>query len=293
VSLVGFLDNFSLAEIFQIINSGCKSGKLLIRPSPVGSNSIKGSYYLWFEHGHLVTVTNNLTNTNFLYYLENHGLLKQPDFKNKIDRLCSTLEPVGSCLHRHGSLSQEQLQSIFQSQLKQAYQLFEIPFGWYKFEDVTSDNDLPWTEMTGESIGGIEVALNGLRQLDNWNHLASALPESNSTLEQLVTQHKFKLEPLEFKLWKFADGETTLKQFAESFDRPIIDIQRAAYGLIVAGLVEALPVFDVPVRSNSTSKNQIAPEPKLVSVESQSTNTQPVRASKSLLGNLLDFLGNF
>ncbi|AFZ36076.1 hypothetical protein Sta7437_2543 [Stanieria cyanosphaera PCC 7437] len=294
MSLTGFLDNFSLAEILQIIDSGYKSGRLVIKPSPEKQEQeFAGSYYLWFEQGKLVSVTNNFSNTYLLSFVEQQGLINHPKLQERIRQLCSTIEPVGLCLYKHGSLTKQQLQLILQTQLEEIYKLFEISFGWFKFEDISDQDKMPWSEMTGESIEARQLALNGLRKLTNWKHLESVIPESNSILEQLVTQHNLKLEPLEFKLWKFADGETSLQQFAKAFNQPIVTIQRAAYGLIVADLIEALPVFDISVQSSlSTNKNQILPEPKLATVGTQSVNTQP-KVNNSLVSNLLRFLGNF
>ncbi len=279
----------------QIIESGCKSGKLTIvnfDSSTTENNSkSRGLYHLWFKKARLVTITNITTNINLSSLLESQNL-NQLELKEKMRGLCSTTEPIGSCLYREGFLNKEKIQSIFQEQLEQVYRLFEVKSGSFKFEDIADNKDMPWQEMTGESMGALEVALNGLRKLKNWEHLASALPESNCILEQLVIQHKFKLEPLEFKLWKFADGITPLSKFAEVFKQPIAKVQKAAYCLIVAELVEALPAFDfAPQKSLLTSKNQISPEPELVSVGSQQANNKP-KVSNSLLGNLLSFLEN-
>lgn len=275
----------------QIIESGCKSGKLTIinfDSSKTENNSqSKGLYHLWFDKGRLVATTN----INLLSLIESQNL-KQLELKEKIGEICSITEPIGLCLCCEGFLSKEKLQSIFQEQLEQVYRLFEVTSGSFKFEDIADNKDMPWQEMTGESMGAPEVALNGLRKLKNWEHLASALPEPNCILEQLVIRHEFKLEPLEFKLWKFADGITPLSKFAEVFNQPIAKVQKAAYCLIVAEQVEALPAFDfVPQKSLLTSKNQISPERELLSVGNQPAKNKP-KVSNSFLGNLLSFLEN-
>jgi hypothetical protein len=275
----------------QIIDSGCKSGKLTIvnfDSSKTENNSQnKGLYHLWFDKGRLVA----MTNIYLVPFVESQNL-KQLELQAKIGEVCSIKEPIGLCLCREGFLSQEKLQSIFQEQLEQVYRLFEATSGSFKFQDIADNKDMPWQEMTGESMGGLEVALNGLRKLKNWEQLASALPEPNCTLEQLVIEHKFKLEPLEFKLWKFADSTTPLSKFAEVFKQPIAKVQKAAYCLIIAELVEGFPAFDFAEQKFLlTNTNQISPEPELLSVASQQANNKP-KVSNSLLGNLLSFLEN-
>jgi hypothetical protein len=297
LSLTGFLNNFSLAEILQVIDSGSKSGKLIVRAlEQEEKHHIKGSYHLWFDRGNLVAINNNITNPNLLSFAEKQGLVDRPNLEGRLGQLCSTIEPIGSCLHRHGNLTKQQLELILQTQLEEIYQLFEVSFGWFKFEDLVDREQMPWKVMTGESIESRQITLNGLRKLTNWQHLESVLPTPNSLLEQIVIQHNFKLEPLEFKLWKFADGQTSLDKFSEVLNQPIVKVQRAAYGLIMAELIEAIPVFDVPKQKfSSTNNNWISSEPKepkLASVSIQSVKVQP-KPSNSLVGNLLRFLGKF
>jgi hypothetical protein len=312
LSLTGFLNNFSLAEILQIIDFGCKSGRLIIKPSSkTESTDFKNSYYLWFEHGKLVSITNNFSNTSLLSFIETQDLIDNSNLKDSIGHWCSRVEPVGSCLYRNGSLTKQQLQSVLQTQLEQVYQLFQVSFGWFKFEDVADENKMPWQEMTGETIEARQLVLNGLRKVTDWQHLESVLPAPNFLLEQLVTLHHFKLESLEFKLWKFADGKTSLDQFARAFNEPIEKIQKAAYRLIVVELIEAIPVFDT-FRGATTNRGKVLPESdKLrsqnnpVQAEFPSQGKVPqnktefplinnnTQASTSLVGNLIRFLGNF
>lgn len=181
MTLSSSFTDFSLAELFQLIDRGRKSGCLTVCTLPnikiLGSKS--QYYYIWFRQGCVVATANKLNNQGLLEKIYQRGLVKEQTIKS----LCESARvdiPLGLHLKTQGILSAEQLNLLFASQLQQVRQLFEIQKGVFKLD---SKAELPANEMTGLSLRAIEVTLMTLRVLKNWAALADALPDKNSAIE--------------------------------------------------------------------------------------------------------------
>jgi hypothetical protein len=174
-----------------------------------------------------------------------------------------------------GVLNAEQLNLLFASQLQQIRELFEIQKGVFKLD---SRAPLPSKEMTGLSLRAIEVALMALRTLKNWDTLADALPDASSALHS-ITQSKplLRLHALEWQVWKFANGSVSLGAIAHQLNQPIALIQQAALRLMIAGLVEEVPLspstpelndypLDVNFVNSSGLGNKKTREPEMLKI---------------------------
>jgi hypothetical protein len=268
MSLSSSFTDFSLAELFQLIDQGRKSGCLSVCTLPdlhlSGSKSLH--YYIWFRQGRIVAAANRLNGQELV-----SKIIKR--------KWCN--------LKSEGLLSAEQLNLLFASQLQQVRKLFEIQTGVFKLD---SKATLPWTEMTGLSLRATEVALMALRALKNWEVLADVLPDMSSGIKS-ITQNKpqFRLNPFEWQVWEFANGTVDLSAIAFQLNQPRLIVQQAAFRLMLAGLVEevslpqsTLKLNNYPIdesQGNTSSWGQKkAPEPNMLKV------------STAFLQNLVGFL---
>jgi hypothetical protein len=177
MSLSSSFTHFSLAELFQLIDQGRKSGCLTVCTLPdLHTPKSKSQYfYIWIRHGRVVAASNRLNGQALIDKITRRGWV-QPQV---IKQLCTetTVTPVGLHLKNQGILNAEQLNLLFANQLQQIRELFEIQKGVFKLD---SKAILPWSEMTGLSLRAMEVALMALRVLKNWDVLADVLPNRAS-----------------------------------------------------------------------------------------------------------------
>lgn len=291
MSIRGSFEIFSLPELFQIIDLGSKSGRLIVQVLAVDKGTEnKGPYYLWFDRGRLVALTNRFNHRGLIELIEKQGWLSQL-ITQKLDRLCPTQMPLGDYLEKMKLLKAQQLGLLFQMQLHQVYQLFSLSNGWFRFDETSSEqNDkeipfvMPWLEMTGKSMSAIEITLHALRVLEKWEHFSEQLPEPSSALEQLIDKPNLQLSLLEWQVWKLANKKHSLGAIATELNESLAQIKKVAFRLMVTGMVEEIPgaVY------NSTFAAY--PQPALIAESTEKQASQKSLFSDSFFPNLLKFL---
>ena len=247
MSIAGSLEAYSLPELFRLLDSGSKSGKLVIQTqSDSGASNANNTYYIWFYKGRLVAFTRPEEGDRLIESVESRGWLSDRVL-GKLVPLCPEGRPLGTYLKSIGALKEEQLNKLFQVDLDRVLELFELSSGQFQFE-VFSDRSqtdilkgMPCLEMTGISLRATEIALLALRQTKNWDRFAEQLPENSSGLQRLFPQPQYRLIPLESELWKHANSITPLDKIAKEVEQSPINIKRAAFCLMISGMVEEVP----------------------------------------------------
>jgi hypothetical protein len=153
--------------------------------------------------------------------------------------------------------------------------------------------------MTGIKMRAMEATLLVLRLIKNWDSFADKLPESSSALLPLVRQPPFHLIAQEKEIWELANGLTSLEEIASQTNQSSVNLQRVAFRLMMAGLVEEVPParknesisVQPPLRSRVTSVDSITAERKTatVTVSPKPVSEKP-EIGASLLRNLVSFL---
>jgi hypothetical protein len=305
MGISGSLETFSLPELFRLIDLGTKTGRLTIQPLPSFSDTqVIGTYYIWFHHGKLIAITNRLDEQGLINLIENRGWFSRRVIE-KLGDLCPTEVPFGVFLKTAGVLKAEQLQLLFQLHLHQVYQLFEISSGWFVFEAPSTQKPqaskltIPWLEMTGIKMRAMEATLLVLRLIKNWDGFADKLPESSSALLPLVRQPSFHLIAPERKIWESANGLTSLEVIASQTNQSSVNVKRAAFRLMMAGLVEEIApartnnglVVQPPTVSRVSSVAAITAEKKTATATvSLKPLSEKREIGSSLLRNLVSFL---
>lgn len=298
MSISGTLDNFSIPEIFQIIESGNKTGMLEFKFS---SNKMKsnssGTFELWFQQGNFVSIVNSLNYQFLIDQIINQGWVSRID-TIQIIRLCPENKPLGTYLKELKIISESQLELLFKIQINKVVELFNIDRGWFKFEDVNNNNIIPsqeitfpWHEMTGNQKQATQLSLEAMRNFSNWSRYMNEMPLPNCGLQRLVKSCSLEFDTLEKFLCNTADGSTSLRKIANKMDISIEKVQRTALSMILAGLLEEVPL----VNSNiNVSSNQVLDvrsslaEKKPISVKTKRKS----KVSNSLINNLTNFLKN-
>jgi hypothetical protein len=279
MTLTGYLSEYSLAEVFNFVHQGNRTGLLSISTDIPPVEPPTNPHYLWFQTGRIMAVSTGMDGQGLLKAISQRKLVPDEYLEQLQTQVQKLHQPLGLHLKSRNLLTAEQLKLLFNSQaIAIICKLFELRDARFHFDPCI----LPYNaEMTGISMPAQEVGLLGLRMLKNWDNLSVKLPDSQYAVQRLsLEEPSFRLDRHELQLWKLADGETSLSKLATPMNMSIEALQKIAYRLIIFGLVQEIPV---EVLQPPIDRDMAIPE--LV----------PIRAVKntvstSFLGNLMGFL---
>lgn len=278
MSITGALTDFSLSEIFQLIEKGQKTGLLAISALPEDLTPHSDIDYIWVYRGRIVAAANRLDHQGLVGVIaKNQGVSKR--VITKLVQLCPKDKPLGLSLKNQGILSEQKLKQIFQIQVVQRVRtLLELQDGMFKF---IPDAPIPMREMTGLNIRATEAILLGFRLVHNWDAFAEQLPDPNTILAPIFFGlPPYPLNKIEFGVWEYAAGTVSLKVMAKNLGLPVNVIQKIAFALMAMGLVE-----EVSLVSRVLPEQTISPFPIQLS---QDSNQKKI--SSSFLHTFLDLL---
>ncbi|HEY9596928.1 MAG TPA: DUF4388 domain-containing protein [Cyanophyceae cyanobacterium] len=162
MSTTGFLTDFSLPEIFQLIDKGHRTGLLKLRGLPESPSKPTQIYYLWAYQGRIVAAANRLDYQGLVNLIEQCQMVSDRVFDKLIHWCCPINEPLGLYLKNQGVLRPEQLKRLFHVQVLQPVcALFQLKEGFFKFDQ---DVAMPTREMTGLSVPAVILNQYGLIQ---------------------------------------------------------------------------------------------------------------------------------
>jgi hypothetical protein len=279
MTLTGYLSEYSLAEVFNFVHQGNRTGLLSISTDIPPVEPPTDSHYLWFQTGRIMAVSTGIDGQGLLKAISQRKLVPNEHIEQLRTQVQKLHQPLGLHLKSRGLLTAEQLKLLFNSQaIAIVCKLFELRDARFHFDPCI----LPYNaEMTGISMPAQEVGLLGLRMLKNWDNLSDKLPDPQYAIQRLsLEEPSFRLDRHELQLWKLADGETSLNKLATPMSMPIEALQKTAYRLIVFGLVQEIPV---EVLQPQIDRDMAVPELVLIREVKNTVST-------SFLGNLMGFL---
>ncbi|MEO1402540.1 MAG: DUF4388 domain-containing protein [Cyanobacteria bacterium J06635_1] len=246
MSITGYLSEFSLPELLQLLQRGQKTGLLAVQLLSEPDEPTE-HYFLWLYKGQVVSAANRLDSRCFATLLCRQGYATGL-MMSRLIRRCPPDKSLGTFLCEKGVLEKPQLKALFRDQvIQQVCGLFQLPDGCFQFDPRAP---LPKVEMTGLSIPAAEITLPGLRALDNWDALQNKLPAPRSGLKNLVKgRPNVSINQAEWNVWKAIDGQTSLLTMSQRLRLPIEDMQKIAFRLIVIGLAAEVPMMVSSVQS--------------------------------------------
>lgn len=281
MSVTGFLIDFSLPEIFQLLEQGSKTGLLTLCALPESQIEKSNSHvhYIWVRQGRIVAAANRLDHQGLVSLIEQRQWISDRVFDKLVHWCCPISEPLGLYLKNQGVLKAEQLKRLFTVQvLQQVCALFQLKNGTFEFDQNVS---IPTREATGLSIPATEATLLGLRVLKKWDALVDKLPDPNAGLSSTMTaQSQYRLDNLESQVWEYTNGTLSVYAIAQQLMLPIEKVQQVAFRLITLGLAQ-----EVPLLSASQPPQIVEPLPAQLLEEAETQNI-----SQSFLRNLVGFL---
>jgi len=284
MAISGYLSEFSLPEIFQLLEQGNKTGRLSIQEQVHQSSQKDQGFHIWFKQGYIVAASDRMDGQGLLSIIQQRGWISAR-VATRITEVCAVNQPAGLCLKAQGLLEAEQLKLLFSQQvLQQVCKLFELKDGQFQFDNKTP---LPSAEMTGLTAPPKEVTLAGLRVLRDWTFLQGKLPEVTSGLVSAVSgKPQLRLNQLEWQVWEFANGNASIQEISKQLQLPVEKIQQVGFRLMVVGLAE-----EVPLLMDSPAQKSDFEMPLLEAKEAEEkVNTVQAAVSQSFLQNLVGFL---
>lgn len=290
MAISGYFSEFSLAEIFHLLEKGNKTGRLSIRESSSNKtdSEARNFFYIWFKQGNIVAASNKLDGTGLLSIIQQRGWISAR-VASRITEVCALNEPAGLCLKAQGLLEAEQLKLAFAQQvLQQVCKLFELVDAQFMF---SSNISLPNSEMTGLIASPREVTLAGLRVLRDWSILQEKLPDDTSGLLGISSlSPKLRLNQSESRVWEFTNGNVSLKTIATHLQFPIEKIKQIAFRLMIVGLVEEVPFVTETPTNTSKNEHYDLNVPEWRDLDKSNKSAQNNVVSQSFLQNLVGFL---
>jgi hypothetical protein len=284
MTVTGYLADFSLPELFQLLEQGNKTGLLTICTLADTKTAERYNHHIWFSQGQIVAAGNTLDQRGLMGLIARRGWMGD----NAVSRLAQTCQintPLGLCLKNQGVLTAEQLKLLFYTQvMRQVCALFALPDGWFQFDPKAPT---PRAEMTGLIATATDVTLAGLRALKDWAALDEKLPAPSSALVSVIEgKPNLRLNPNEWQVWEFTNGTMAVADVAKQLNLPVAKVQQIAFRLIVTGLAEEMPLMAAPPPSSLALDDAPELEPSIAS--GKTAGAAPVSAS--FLQNLVGFL---
>jgi hypothetical protein len=278
MSITGHLSDFSLPEIFQLLEKGNKTGLLTLRAEPISQEKPQ-SHYIWVYQGRIVAAANRVDQQGLVSLIDQRQWVSDRVFDKLVHWCCPINEPLGLYLRNQGVLQAKQLKRLFQFQvLKQVCALLQVKEAEFKFEP---NVQIPTREMTGLSVLATEAVLVGLRVLRNWDALADKLPDPNGGLVSIIAgQPQYGLDTLEWQVWEYTKGTMSLGAIARQLRLPVEKVQQVAFRLIIIGLAE-----EVPLLVGTLPTQEVEPLPAQLIQEDEKQNVSP-----SFVQSLVGFL---
>ncbi|HEY9611285.1 DUF4388 domain-containing protein [Allocoleopsis sp.] len=278
MSITGHLSDFSLPEIFQLLEKGHKTGLLTLHPE-LSAQEKPQSHYIWVYQGRIVAASNRLDQQGLVSLIDQRQWVSDRVFDKLVHWCCPINEPLGLYLKNQGVLQAKQLKRLFQFQvLSGVCALLQFKEAEFKFEP---NVPIPTREMTGFSVLATEAVLAGLRVLQNWDALVDQLPDPNGGLVSIIAgQPTYRLDTLEWQVWEYTKGTMSLGAIARQLRLPVEKVQQVAFRLITIGLAE-----EVPLLVGTLPTQEVEPLPAQVLEDEEKQNVSP-----SFVQSLVGFL---
>ena len=135
MAITGHLAEFSLAEIFQFLEQGHKTGLLTITPlpEPTDQQTVR-SHYIWFQQGRITAAANRSDGRGLARLISQRGWLGDRA-AGRLMKSCDLSVPAGLCFKSQGILQADQLRMLFYIQvMQQVCALFAVEDGWFHFD---------------------------------------------------------------------------------------------------------------------------------------------------------------
>ncbi|MDD3627510.1 MAG: DUF4388 domain-containing protein [bacterium] len=240
MTIQGSLESVNLADIFQLIGFGQKTGKLNIE-----AEHSNGEVY--FQNGNIYFVKTSENPFNLDKILTDNHLIGSAEIKtlkkaveknktNLIDEIISAK-----------LLTQEQLSKVVIDHFSLVlYSFFRLKSGRFHFEP----------EITNKEMGSLDIRLNinniimeGSRRIDEWELIEEIIPKSTTVFRFTKDFDKkilnIELHHAEKEVLRLIDGKKDVKSLRKAIGIDEFETMKILFSLIQAKIIEVIPEEEV------------------------------------------------
>jgi len=234
MALKGSLKDFSLPDLFQLLNFSKKNGTLNLTRG-------KARGYICFRNGEVFFATTNWKRQALGMKLLNAGIVNKAQVDEVLEMQKTTArgQRLGQLLVRMNYITKEQLEIFVEEQIQDAvFEMLRWTDGGFDFQPgvVFPEEDI------GLSISTEELIMEGSRRLDEWNRIEKKIPNLD-VIFRMTSMHgrdaaQISLTPEEWMVLTYIDGEKSVRQIVELTGMSTLHTCKILYGLIGSGLLE-------------------------------------------------------
>jgi hypothetical protein len=233
MALKGRLQDFSTAQLLNLINLARKSGKLDL------SNPNQGAF-LFFKEGRLIHASTNMEEGHLAAMLFKVGKLTQDQVAAINNQYNSSSDRViGKYLMDARLVSRDDIvQGVKDYMLGIVYDLFTWTDGSFFFEQ----DALPAKDRITVPLNLDNVILEGSRRIQEAGRLQDELPDL-STIALKITDKPLrdvKLTQDDWRVISHIHPRNSVKQIAQNNNMDEFQIRKIVYGMLQAGIVEII-----------------------------------------------------
>ncbi len=272
MALEGTLEDFSLADIFQLIGIQRKTGILTLK-------NTKETVTVTFHDGMVIGADTSprKLEDRIGKVLVKTGLITQDQLKDALEHQQKTLQKVGFILVDQNYISRDQLKEALRIQVTQMiYRLFRWNSGEYYFDqksrvDPNSDESIP--PMSAESI-----LMEGIHMIDEWPVIQKKIPHFDVIFRPLIPaddstspdtgangSERTRLSKDEEMVFRLVDGKNSVADIIDSNKLGEFHTCKALYELLEHKYIEPHitgPRAFRPPSVDAPAKEVAPPEPK-------------------------------
>ncbi len=235
MALRGNLKDFSLPDVFQLVQLSGKTGVLRI----VGTDA-EGS--IWFRDGDVFFAQSNWRREQLGERLVSAQRITPAALARALEAREAEGEGgrrLGQILVGEGYITQQVLETFVQEQIQDTiFDLMRWDEGEFDFEV------LP--EVVHEDIGlavSVEnIVMEGSRRLEEWQRIKKKVPSTDMVFKMATAPgegtFEISLKPIEWALLLLIDGTRSVRELAVETHSTDFEVARVVYGLFSAGLLE-------------------------------------------------------
>ncbi len=234
MALRGNLKDFSLPDVFQLVQLSGKTGVLrIVRPDTEGS--------IWFRDGDVFFAQSNWRHELLGERLVSAQRITPAALKRalEIHDAEGGARRLGEILVSEGYITQQVLESFVQEQIEDTiFDIMRWDEGDFDFETLPEVAH----EDIGLSVSVENIVMEGSRRLEEWNRIKKKVPSADMVFKMATAPgegtFEISLKPVEWNLLLLIDGTRSVRDLALEIRSTDFEVSRVIYGLFSAGLLE-------------------------------------------------------
>ena len=234
MALEGNLRDFSLEHVFQLINTGKKTGTLHIVRASGGAEA-----FVYFRQGRIFGAVSNFNRKPIGERLVQAGQITQDELEGALDNQKNGKQrrKLGQILVAEGLLTTDILKRFVREQIQSTvFDLLPWEEGEFQF-----DSELPPVEDMGLLVSAKKVLSEGSQRLDEWEKVREKVPSLGAVFsinEMAIDNTSVTLTAKHLKLIRHIDGERTVTELAMATKMSEFETCQTLYDLVGADIVK-------------------------------------------------------